>query len=453
MRSGRAEAGGAAGSAGPGWPEGPEAGLAQATPARRRVYSARVATADPGGAVVDLTRRLVAFDSVNPGLVPGAAGERPIAEFLADRLAGSGFGVRLVPAPSDPRRVSVLAVREGRPGRAVVLNGHLDTVGVDGMAEPFAARIDGDRMLGRGTCDMKGGVAGLVVAAEHLAAAGAPGRLLVALVADEEDASLGAAAVIGALGVSGALPDVCLIAEPTWLGLAVAHRGYAVVRAGLQGRAAHSSLPGQGVDVLEPLGRLLIAVAARDRELRQAVAHPLLAHGSLMPTVAHGGSAPFTVAAQAEALIERRTLPGEPAAAALSEVSALLDEVTAGTPALSSTAELVLARDAWQADGSGPAAELMDLLTAALPAAGAAAPGRAGAPYWMESALWQAAGIPAVVCGPAGGGLHAADEWVDLAQLRRYPVAVADAVGRFLAGEVAPPARRRDILAERQGGR
>ena len=390
-------------------------------------------TADLGDAVVDLTRRLVAFDSVNPGLVPGAAGEAPVARFLAGRLAGSGFEVELVPAPADPGRVSVIAVRDsGQPGRTVVLNGHLDTVGVDGMAEPFAARIDGDRMLGRGTSDMKGGVAGLVIAAEQLAADQAPGRLVLALVADEEDASLGTTAVLEAL--RGVRADVCVVGEPTWLDLAVAHRGYAVVKVGLRGRAAHSSQPEHGVDVLSPLGGLLVAVAERDRALRQAPAHPLLAHGSLLSTVAHGGSAPFTVAARAEALIERRTLPGEDAAAALSEVRALVDAVTAGVPGLGSTVELVLARDAWQADDRGPAAELMDLLADALLAAGAAPPARVGAPYWMESALWQASGVPAVVCGPAGGGLHAVDEWVDLAQLRRYPVAIAGAVGRFLAG-------------------
>jgi acetylornithine deacetylase len=395
-----------------------------------------VLTAGFAGAVVDLTRQLVAFDSVNPGLVPGAVGEGPVAQFVADRLSGSGFEVRLVPALSDPRRMSVIAVRDGsRPGRTVVLNGHLDTVGVDGMAEPFTGRIDGDRMFGRGTSDMKGGVAGLVIAAEQLVAAGAPGRLVLALVADEEDAGLGAATVLETIGgTSGVRADVCLIAEPTWLDLAVAHRGYAVVRVGLQGRAAHSSQPEQGVDVLAPLGGLLVAVAERNRALRQAFPHPLLAHGSLMSTVARGGSAPFTVAAQAEALIERRTLPGEPATAPLSEVRELVDAVTAGSPGLGSTVELVLARDAWQADDSGPAAELMDLLAAALPAAGAAPPARTGAPYWMESALWQASGVPAVVCGPAGGGLHAVDEWVDLAQLRRYPMAIADAVGRFLAG-------------------
>ena len=220
-------------------------------------------TADPADAVVDLTRQLVAFDSVNPGLVKGAAGERSIAQFAAERLSGSGFSVQLVPAPSDPRRMSVIAVRDGdQPGRTVVLNGHLDTVGVDGMAKPFTARIDGDRMFGRGTCDMKGGVAGLVIAAEQLAAAGARGRLVLALVADEEDASLGAETVLDTLSrVSGVRADVCLIAEPTWLDLAVAHRGYAVIKIGLQGRAAHSSQPEHGVDVLAPLGGLLVAVA------------------------------------------------------------------------------------------------------------------------------------------------------------------------------------------------
>ena len=363
---------------------------------------------------------------------------------MADRLSGSGFEVQLVPAPSDPGRISVIAVRtSGRPGRTVMLNGHLDTVGVDGMAEPFAARIDGDRMLGRGTSDMKGGVAGLVIAAEQARRPGARPAVL-ALVADEEDASLGAAAVIQAFsdlsdisdisGAGGMRPDVCLVAEPTWLSLAVAHRGYAVVKVGLRGRAAHSSQPEHGVDVLAPLGALLVAVAERDRGLRQAPPHPLLAHGSLMATVASGGSAPFMIAAQAEALIERRTLPGEDAAAALSEVRALVDTVAAGVPGLGSTVELVLARDAWQADARGPAAELMDLLEAEL----ARCAGRTARPH--RCALLDGIGAVAGERHPRGrlrpglAGCTPRDEWVDLAQLRRYPVAVAAAVGRFLAG-------------------
>lgn len=390
---------------------------------------------DLANAVVDLTAALVAIDSVSPSLVPRSAGEREIASYLADRLSAAGYTVRLIDA-ADSRRVSLVATRTGsRPGRTVVLNGHLDTVGVEGMPQPFAARIESGRMYGRGTSDMKGGVAGLVVAAERLAATDAPGTVIVALVADEEDASVGAEAVLEDLRVQGVSMDLCLIAEPTWLDLAVAHRGYAVIDVSFTGKAAHSSQPEEGVDAIRALGKLLAAVDAADGSLRRLPAHPLLSYGSLMATVVRGGSATFSVAATADVSVERRTLPGESSAAALDEVRALVDPIVAATPGLASTLTLTHAREPWQVDASGPAAEFSELLSAALPAAATPAPDRVGAPYWMESALWQAAGIPTVVCGPAGGGLHAVDEWVDLEQLQRFPVAVADAVGRFLSGD------------------
>jgi acetylornithine deacetylase len=399
----------------------------------------RPASRDPGAAAVELTRRLVAIDSVNPGLVPGAAGEAAIAAVVADRLAAAGFDVTRQVADGQPERVSVLAVRDAGPGRCVVLNGHLDTVGVDGMADPFTARIDGDRMTGRGTCDMKAGVAGLVVAAEQLAAAGVPGRLVVALVADEEDASIGTAPVLRALAERGIDPDVCLVGEPTGLDLAVAHRGYAGLRVTMTGRPAHTSQPGLGVDAVAHLARFLVALAGTDRMLQEAVADPMLGHGSWIASVVSGGTAPFTVAARAQATVERRTLPGESGpvgddgTVAAAEVRRMLESVAPDDPRVVTTTEMLLHRAAWRADADGAAADLMAALTAALPGAGGRRPDRIGAPYWMESALWQAAGVPAVVCGPAGGGLHALDEWVDVGQVRRYPVAVAEAVGSVLS--------------------
>lgn len=386
----------------------------------------------PGNAAVDLTSTLVAIDSISPSLVPDAPGEAQIASHLSDRLEAAGYAVRLVPAPSDPRRVSLIAERTGsRPGRTVVLNGHLDTVGVEGMPAPFAPRIEDGRLYGRGTSDMKGGVAGLVVAAEQLAAADSPGTIIVALVADEEDASVGAEAVLHEL--ADREMDICLIAEPTWLDIAVAHRGYAVVEVALRGAASHSSQPEEGVDTIRALGQLLTAVAESDDALRQQPKHPLLSHGSLMSTVVRAGSAAFSVAATADIVVERRILPGESPAGALDEVRALVDPITAATPGLESDFRLTHSRDAWQADDNGPAAEFTALLTAALKSAGTPQPDHVGAPYWMESALWQAAGVPTVVCGPAGGGLHAVDEWVEIAQLEQFAVAVTDAVGRFLA--------------------
>src|SRR5689334_10877348 len=226
---------------------------------------------------------LVRIDSVNPGLVPAAAGEAEIVEHLRSRLHGAGFATTVVPAPGQPNRPSLVAVPPG-PAEwpTLVLNGHLDTVGVTGMPEPFTPRLDGDRLFGRGAADMKGGVAAIVAAAEHLVAAKAPVRPVLALVADEEDASLGSEAVIDALPGLGVRPDACLIAEPTDLALTRSLRGFAVVRVRFAGRAAHSSQAELGVNAVTHLGRLLHAVDERAPAVRAG-------GGDLMVTVARGG--------------------------------------------------------------------------------------------------------------------------------------------------------------------
>lgn len=405
----------------------------RASPGDHRRYRRPVSISAAGNAAVDLAATLIRIDSVNPSLVNGVAGEARIASELAERLEAAGYAVQLIPAASDPRRVSVFAERTGsRPGRTVVLNGHLDTVGVEGMPDPFAPHIEDGRLTGRGASDMKGGVAALVIAAERLAAADAPGTVIVALVADEEDASLGAEAVLRHLAERDVLMDLCLIGEPTWLDIAIAHRGYAVVEVRLEGKAAHSSQPAEGIDAARAVGKLLTSIAAADDALRRRERHPLLPPGSLMATVVRAGSAPFMIAGTADVVVERRTLPGEPAADALAEVQALVDRVTAGTEGLTAHVRLTHAREAWQADAAGNAAEFTTLLGDALVAAGSKRPALVGEPYWMESALWQAAGVPTVVCGPAGGGLHAVDEWVEVAQVERFAIAVTDAVGRFL---------------------
>jgi acetylornithine deacetylase len=386
-------------------------------------------------AAVGLALELVRTDSVNPGLVPGAAGEAAVAGLLASRLERAGFDVRLVPAAGAPGRPSLVARRAGTGGgRSLLLNGHLDTVGVAGMTRPFAGRVVGGlvrgRLLGRGACDMKAGVAAMVAAAETAAAAGTAGDVVLALVADEEHASIGTEAVLAFLG--GRLPDACLVGEPTWLDLAVAHRGYAVVQVAFTGQAAHSSQAALGVNAVSHLGRLISAVEERDALLAAGPAHPVAGTGSMMTTVAGGGTSPFVLADAAFAVVERRTVPGEASAGAQAEVDAVLSALRAGDPSVQAEASLVLSREAWEFDPAAPAgAALSRMLADALSARLGRVPGPVGAPYWMESALWQAAGVPTVVCGPAGGGMHAEDEWVDLAQVRAYADALADTIGTF----------------------
>ncbi len=367
-----------------------------------------------------------------------ASGRR--STLLAARLGAAGFDCEVICPPGQPDRPSLLATHGARAGsrKPLLLNGHLDTVGVAGMTDPFAARVVGDRrtgrLFGRGACDMKGGVAGIVVAAEAIAAARPDLPIALALVADEEHGSLGTDLVIARLREQDRLPAAALVAEPTWLDLAAAHRGFAVVEVELRGRLAHSSRPADGVNAVAHLGRLLRAVESFDAELAARAPHPVAGHGSLMATVARGGTAPFSLAANASAVIERRTVPGERAADAVGEVEALLDRLRSADQTVDASVRLVLAREAWELDGSAASSSLTELLAAALVEAGAPAPARVGAPYWMESALWQGAGVPTVVCGPAGGGLHAEEEWLDLAQLRAFTVALADAGRDFLDG-------------------
>ncbi|MEO5608160.1 MAG: M20/M25/M40 family metallo-hydrolase [Ornithinibacter sp.] len=383
---------------------------------------------DPiGASATALAVELVAIDSVNPGLVPGAAGESHIVQHLQARLDAAGFTTEVLVPDGHPDRPSLLAITPHAPasraGPTVVLTGHLDTVGTNGMSEPLAARVEGHRLLGRGACDMKGGIAAMVAAAEELARTELTGRVVLALVADEEDLSIGTEAVIAALPGLGVRPDVAVVGEPTWLALARSLRGYAVVEVALTGRSAHSSQPEQGVNAVAHLGRLLAAVEARGGEIASG-------GGSLMATVAGGGESPFVLARSARVVIERRTVPGESADVALTEVQALLTEMRAVDPTVDASARLLVSREAWRLEDVGPAATLGDRLTAAL---GEAAPTEPfHAPYWMEAPLWQAAGIPALVCGPAGGGLHAADEWVDLRQVRRYAVALTTAVREWV---------------------
>lgn len=371
--------------------------------------------------VTALVAELVSIDSVNPGLVPGAAGESRIVDVLSARLSDSGFALTIVRPPGGEGRPSLVAAPppvDGAP--TIILNGHLDTVGVAGMSNPFVPHVEGDRLHGRGAADMKGGVAALVVAAERAVASGAPVRPVLALVADEEDASLGSEAVIAALPDLGIQPDVCLVAEPTDLALTRSLRGFAVIRVRFPGRAAHSSQAELGVNAVTHLGRLLHAVDEHAPSVRRG-------GGDLMVTLASGGTSAFVVPDHAECLVELRTAPDQDVADALATVESLLD------PRWEAELTLVAGRAGWRMDEHGPAPELAAALAARLGTGPTF-----DAPYWMEAPLWQQV-CPTVVCGPSGGGLHALDEWVSLSQVANFTDALTHALHTWSLGDRQQP--------------
>src|SRR5712691_9599141 len=158
-----------------------------------RPRSPHAFSALPDATLRELAAQLVAIDSINPDLIAGAAGERELAYFVREWSERRGLEVEVV-GPSQ--RPSVIAIARGSGGsRSLLLNAHLDTVGVAGMNAPFEPRIEGGRMYGRGTYDMKGGLGAILDAAARARALGLRGDVIVAAVADEEVASIGTEAV------------------------------------------------------------------------------------------------------------------------------------------------------------------------------------------------------------------------------------------------------------------
>ncbi|WP_396624307.1 ArgE/DapE family deacylase [Luteitalea sp.] len=370
-----------------------------------------------------LLRDLVAINSINPSLVPGAPGEGEAAACLADCLRESGLDVTITDVA--PGRPNVVGVLEGaQPGPTLLLCGHLDTVGVEGMTDPFVPVERDGRLYGRGTQDMKAGVAACVGAARQLAAEGlSRGRLIVAGVVDEEYASLGAEALVRDWRADGAV-----ITEPTDLSVGVAHKGFAWLEINAHGRAAHGSRPEEGKDAILAMGRVLGVLERFDQELRARPTHPLLGSGSLHASTITGGTEASVYPALCRLLIERRTLPGEDGARALHEVEQMLAVLRTNDPEFTADVRLVVERAGYDLD---PAAELPQQLIVAGRARGLEAR-VAGMSYWTDAAILGGAGIPTVIFGPRGAGLHSTVEYVELASVDECAYTLAALARQFL---------------------
>jgi len=274
---------------------------------------------------IDLLRALVAIDSVNPSLVPGARGEAEIGRMLAERLGAIGLTVHVHEVA--PGRSNVVGVLDGRrAGRSLMLCGHVDTVGVAGMGRPFDPIERDGRVYGRGSQDMKSGVAAMVDAARVLVQGGGldAGQLLIACVVDEEHGSIGADALVTRWRADGAV-----VTEPTDLAIAIAHKGFEWVEIETEGRAAHGSRPRDGRDAIRLMARVLGELDALDRTLQSRAAHPLLGAASLHASLIHGGRELSSYPDRCHLQMERRTIPGEQPGCAGREVADILARLSA----------------------------------------------------------------------------------------------------------------------------
>jgi len=394
--------------------------------------------------VVRVLSDLVRIPSVNPMGRP-ANGDIYYEHRVTAHLEGLFRGLDL---PCErhtvaPLRDNIIARVEGdvppeRGGRIVMLEAHQDTVPVEGMTiEPFCGKVENGRLYGRGSCDIKGGMAAMIAAVARLAKEKPKGRptVILACTINEEHGFTGAthwaATYSGQVPDSGRgpevappagrsklldrAPDVTIVAEPTELDVVVAHKGAARWRCVTKGRATHSSQPHKGDNAFYHMARVLQALERYARDVVPGLAsHPLCGHPTLSVGTITGGISVNTVPDYCAIEIDRRVLPVESAQVALDHCLDYLRTQVENYEAVVHEPPFMLTRGL--ADDKN--AELAKQLGEVIRARGGS--GRPiGVPYGTDAPHYAATGCPTVVFGPGSiNQAHTVDEWLDIEQLR-----------------------------------
>ena len=358
--------------------------------------------------IIQTLTDLVRINSVNPSLSADGKGEAELGAYVANALSTLGLTVRTYEI--KPGRVNVVGVLKGTgSGRSLLLNAHMDTVGVEGMViNPFGAEIQDGRLYGRGAQDMKGSLAAMLSVAKAFVDGGVElaGDLLITAVADEEYASLGAEHL-----VQQVTADAAIVTEPTDLTLCRAHRGFIWYDVETFGRAAHGSRFKEGIDANIRMGRFLAQLDKLEQELRQRTAHPLTGPPSLHAAKIRGGAEVSIYAAYCYLQIERRTIPGETEAQATAELQAIVDRLAAEDASFKATVKPTFQREPFEI---GPDARIVQILEQVMAARLGHKPAHTGQTFWTDASLLAQAGMETALLGPSGYGLHSTEEWVDL---------------------------------------
>jgi len=357
--------------------------------------------------LIETLQKLIQINSVNPNLDPDSPGEEKIGSFIAQTLGDMGLKPEV--HSLEPGRVNVIAVIKGSgSGRSLMINGHMDTVGVQQMKDPFSGTISIGRIFGRGSMDMKGGLAAALAAAKALVEnkTQLKGDLILAFVADEEYESIGTERL-----VENYQADAGIVTEPTGLKICLAHKGFGLFEFLTKGRAAHGSQPEKGIDANRHMGWIMAELDRMSQEQASRNPHGLLGLPSLHIPVIKGGREPFTYADQCRMKLERRTLPGETHDEILSDLRAMIDKLSTRSRTFRAEVKTVLWRDPFETDRTNT---IVTKLFDSVKEVTGKEPSYTGHPWWEDSGLLAKAGMDTVIIGPKGGGLHSREEWVDI---------------------------------------
>jgi acetylornithine deacetylase len=358
--------------------------------------------------IISLLTELVQINSINRTLSNGP-GEQTIAEFAARNLIAQQLDAQIQNV--SPNQSNVVAVVPGKDRRhSILLNAHLDTVGVDGMDEPFTLRREGDKLYGRGTYDMKGSVAIMLLLAEYFTRNPPPLDILLTFVSDEEDKSTGMEYL-----VENWLPRVApapvggIFLEPTEEDIGVCHKGFIWYELTVAGKAAHGSRPEQGIDAILPLRSAMEEISSIQDELQNRTPDPLLGHAAIHSSIIRGGSELSVIPSRSCLQWERRTLPDESPLDFAGEMERIIQAVNNHPGHHTVKGREFFVRPPYHVPHD---AEILKRLEKVAPQSK-----QVGLSFWADSALAGGMGIPSILFGPTGHGAHAIDEWVSLKSL------------------------------------
>lgn len=357
--------------------------------------------------LLEVLQDLIRIESVNPTLVKGGSGESRIAAYIGEYLNEMGLEVKY--QEMGENRTNVIGILRGSGGgRTIMLNGHTDTVSAQGMEiEPFDPVYREGKVYGRGSIDMKGGLAAMILAVKAIIDAGIKpeGDVILAFVADEEYASIGTERLVQEYKAHGAI--VC---EPTNLDIVLAHKGFAWSRVEIMGRAAHGSKPEKGIDAIVKTGKVLVELDELGKKLTAKKVHPLLGSPSIHASLIEGGKELSTYPDYCKLEIERRTLPGENRESVIKELSEIVERIKARDAQFQARWEVFSYRSALEVRRDEP---IVEALAKSYTAVLKRDPVYNGMSGWLDSAILTEAGIPTAIFGPAGEGLHSAVEYVE----------------------------------------
>jgi acetylornithine deacetylase/succinyl-diaminopimelate desuccinylase family protein len=380
-----------------------------------------VSSANP----VALTQTLVQINSASPdlGSAPGP-GETAIARYVAAWLEHRDIETHWVEYTKD--RPSIIGVVRGSgEGKSLMLNGHIDTVTLMGYAEdPLSGKISDGRLYGRGSADMKGGVAAAMVALANSKALKLRGDVIFAGVADEESLSKGTEDILRA----GWKADAAIVSEPTNLEINHAHKGYCHLEVKVHGLAAHGSRADLGIDAIVNAGHFLVEFGRYVKKLQEGPGDETLGTGTAHASVISGGEEASSYPAQCTIIAERRTVPGETNEVIQREFDDIIAKIAKEVPNFKAEAKIFFSRPPQFTPAGHPFTQLVSgIVTKAIGQEVTVS----GAPYWTDCALLAEKGILPLLWGPKGEGLHGKEEWVDVESIEQVTEGLTNIAAEF----------------------